>query len=606
MASEILHSWKAVAAYLEKDVRTCSRWARDLGLPIHHVNGDSSRSKVFAYREEIDEWLRARPAGGLATEHRRRTTIRSLLIPGLAAGGTVIAVLAGWLVLRNPGAARAAGPSIAVAPFENLNPEAPNEYLTEGLTTEVANRLAPYGRVRLIPSAAVPDFNRAGKDQEQIRAKLGADYLIKGSLRKTGEAVQMRFEVIRVRDTVRVLNLEFDETMDRISYVIDNVRAKIMETIGFPGAPGPTPTSPRPAAAALDDVLKGRYLLRRLGEGERKDPWTLYHQGRYFSGLPERETNEIAISLFQEAIEADAGFADAYIGLADCYMNFINLAWDSQKTWLDKADALIHNALALDPDNPEGQAALILSLLLRNMVFEEASVQDAVSLAEAGLAKHPQHVRLTSIAGYAYFQRFGETGREEDFARALVCKEKAFWMDMYTIHNQPYAIFLMLNREYERALAVCEAMRTVDPEIGTLSLMAEIYYYQGDFDRCQAILESLSPTARERIYVLMRLAMIAAHRGRAEEAAKCLEKRALLLPSGPRDSHFREEINLASVQMGLGNRAKGLALLRAFFRRNDIGNYRYVYRKYVDIDKNFDAVRDTPEFKSALQGGPPS
>ena len=604
--SDILHSWKAIAAYLEKDVRTCSRWARDLELPVHHVNGDSSRSKVFAYRGEIDEWLRSRPAGGPAAEHRRRTTIRQLFIPGLAAGGTVIAVLAGWLILRNSGAARAAGPSIAVAPFENLNPGAPDEYLTDGLTTEVAARLAPYGRISLIPAAAVPDFTRQGQDPDLVPTRLGADYLLKGALRKTGESVQMRFEVIRIRDSVRVLNLEFDETLDRVSYVIDNVRAKIMEAVGLPAAVDFPMPGARPAAAALDDVLKGRYLLKRLSAGERADPWTLYHQGRHYSGLSLRETNEIAISLFEEAIEADSGFAEAYIGLADCYLNFVNLAWDTQKIWLDKADALIHNALALEPDNPNGQAALINSLLIRNMVFEEPSLFDAVSLAEAGLAKHPRHLRLTSIAGYAYFQRFGETGREEDFTRALACKEKSYWMDMYSLRNMPYAIFLMLNREYDRALAVCETIRTVDPGTDALYMMGEIYYYRGDFDRCQALLEGLSATVQERIYVFMKLAMIAAHRGRAEEAAKYLEKRALLVPPGPRASHFREEINQASVQIALGSRAKGLALLRAFFRRNDIGNYRYVYRKYIDIDPNFADVLDTPEFKSVLQGEAPS
>ncbi len=602
---DIIHSWKGIAAYLEKDIRTCSRWAQYLGLPVHHVNGDSSRSKVFAYREEIDEWLRSRPAGGPAADPRPRATLRRLLIPALAAGGTIAVLLAGWLLSRGPRPALAAGPSIAVAPFENLNPAAPDEYLAEGVTAEVANRLAPYGSVRLIPASAVPDFSKQGQDPELIRTKLGADYLLKGALRKTGEAVQMRFEIIRIRDTVRVLNLEFDETLDRIPYVIDSLRAKISEVLDLPAAAGLLSPGSRPASTALDDVLKGRYLLKRLEAGEQADPWTLYHQGRYYSARSSRETNEIAITLFEEAIEADPGFAEAYLGLADCYMNFVNMGWDEKKMWLDKADALIQNALARSPDNPEGQALRIHALLLRNAFFGEPTAHEAIALAETGLAKYPQHLRLNSIAGYAYFQRFGELGRKEDYARALACKEKSFWMDMYSLHNFPYAYILMLNREYDRALAVCEAMRTVDAETGTLFMMSEIYYYRGDLDRCQAILESSPATIQERIYTLMRLAMVAARRGRADEAAKYLEKRALIV-TGPRAPHYRDEINLASIEIGLGNRAKGLALLRSFFRHDDIANYRHMYRRYVEIDPNFDSVRDTPEFKAAFQGESPT
>lgn len=604
---DILHSWKGIAAYLEKDVRTCARWARDLGLPVHHVNGDSSRSKVFAYRDEIDEWLRTRPAGAPAAEARRRTIVRRLLVPALAIGGTIVVLLAGWLILRGPRQALAAAPSIAVAPLENLNPAAPDEYFAEGITTEVANGLAPYGNVRLIPASAVPDFSKRGQDPKLIRTQLGADYLLMGALRKTGEAVQMRFEVIRIRDTVRVLNLEFDENLDRIPYVIDNLRAKIAEALDLPAtADVAARPGSRPTPEAMDDVLKGRYLLKRLEAGEKADPWTVYHQGRYYSGRSSRDTNEIAISLFEQAIGADPRFAEAYIGLADCYMNFINMGWDEKKIWLDKADALIQNALALAPDNPECQAVHIHALILRNAAFGDPTTHEAFALAETWLKKYPQHLRLNQIAGYAYFQRFGELGRQEDYARALACKEKAFWMDMYSIHNTPYAYFLMLNHEYDRALAVCEAMRSVDVDNGVLFMMSEIHYYRGDLDRCQVILDSIPGTVRERAYILLRLAMIAARRGRADEAARCLEKRALIIPGIRTPSHFRDEINLASIEIGLGNRAKGLALLRSFFRHDDIANYRYMYRRYVDIEPNFDSVRESPEFKAALQGELPS
>jgi len=54
-ARQRLDSWKAIAAYLRRDLATVRRWETDLGLPVYRVGG-TGRS-VFAYAHEIDEWL---------------------------------------------------------------------------------------------------------------------------------------------------------------------------------------------------------------------------------------------------------------------------------------------------------------------------------------------------------------------------------------------------------------------------------------------------------------------------------------------------------------------------------------------------------------------
>jgi hypothetical protein len=54
-ASPRLDGWKAIAAYLGRDERTAQRW-RLRGLPVHQVPG-GKRGTVFAYTQEIDDWL---------------------------------------------------------------------------------------------------------------------------------------------------------------------------------------------------------------------------------------------------------------------------------------------------------------------------------------------------------------------------------------------------------------------------------------------------------------------------------------------------------------------------------------------------------------------
>jgi hypothetical protein len=89
--SRRLDSWKDVAEYLGRDVRTAMRWAKADGLPVRRVAGGRGRS-VFAYTNEIDAWL----AGGAvvstspAPEPRRSP---------VALGGAVVAVLASAMAI---------------------------------------------------------------------------------------------------------------------------------------------------------------------------------------------------------------------------------------------------------------------------------------------------------------------------------------------------------------------------------------------------------------------------------------------------------------------------------------------------------------------------
>ena len=53
-----LSSWKEIAAYLGCDQRTCIRWETKHGLPVHRPGSDQARSHVFAYKDELDRWLK--------------------------------------------------------------------------------------------------------------------------------------------------------------------------------------------------------------------------------------------------------------------------------------------------------------------------------------------------------------------------------------------------------------------------------------------------------------------------------------------------------------------------------------------------------------------
>lgn len=58
--TQILNSWKEIAGYLGRGLRTVQRWERDLALPVRRPRG-KSRSAVLAIRKELDDWVASRP-----------------------------------------------------------------------------------------------------------------------------------------------------------------------------------------------------------------------------------------------------------------------------------------------------------------------------------------------------------------------------------------------------------------------------------------------------------------------------------------------------------------------------------------------------------------
>ncbi len=57
-AAPRLVGWKDIASYLGKADRTVKRWGRERGLPVHRVPG-TTKTSVYAYPEELDQWLQS-------------------------------------------------------------------------------------------------------------------------------------------------------------------------------------------------------------------------------------------------------------------------------------------------------------------------------------------------------------------------------------------------------------------------------------------------------------------------------------------------------------------------------------------------------------------
>lgn len=84
-------SWKEIAAYLKRDVRTIQRWEGSEGMPVHR-HQHLQRNSVYAYQEELDRWWLHR--GEPQPAHRKRWRWKRWAVGILAASGVAIALVA--------------------------------------------------------------------------------------------------------------------------------------------------------------------------------------------------------------------------------------------------------------------------------------------------------------------------------------------------------------------------------------------------------------------------------------------------------------------------------------------------------------------------------
>ena len=138
-----LDSWKEIAAFLGREVRTAQRWEKQEGLPVHRHHHDKLGT-VYAYRSELEGWLKQRqqqPAEqikatapiaadfSIAVAELTESTCPGSPKPGLRSA-VVVAVLALPIIalavayiisvklVRRPNVAP--GVTVAVLPLQNL------------------------------------------------------------------------------------------------------------------------------------------------------------------------------------------------------------------------------------------------------------------------------------------------------------------------------------------------------------------------------------------------------------------------------------------------------------------------------------------------------
>lgn len=542
-----LDSWKSIAAYLKRDVRTAQRWEKNEGLPVRR-HQHNERSTVYAFKSDLDVWLagRTESAGGApeasplivrlfnAHWHSWALTTGIFFFIG--------AVLLFWFSVSRDVVTpltvesfdSGTPPLVAVLPFSSLGTPAESDYVTEGLTEEIITQLGKLDGIHVISRTNARRVKRLGKTLQEIASELGATAVLEGSVLRGNDQLRINCRLYDAATGHPLWAREYRSDVDRVFDL------------------------PRQVAKSLAEALHADLTLeevRRLERDRTEDgkAFMLYLKGR--SCWKRRTPEDLlrAKAYFEKALELDGNFSPAYVGLADTYRFLYLYAGYPAAESLEKAKEAALQAVKLEPRLAE--AHLSLAVVLENeWKWEEAEAEFRRALEikpNDALARHWFATFLT------------RRGRLEE---ALNQIRQAYWIDYLSVPiNTNYAWILHLLGRTDEALTRLGTVTEIDPDYCLAH--SRLGLILAELGRFEAARHHIEESIRIRGVVDKHLlGYLFSRSGNREEALEIRRELLRLLQDGkvgPAD--------LAVVDLSLGDTEQALDWLQQAFEEHDLG-----------------------------------
>jgi TolB-like protein/Tfp pilus assembly protein PilF len=500
-AGDRLDSWKEIAAYLGREVRTVQGWEKTEALPVHR-HQHARQGSVYAFKSELDAWREVRrgtpEAPPLAAVEdpappapRKRPGGRAIAA-GLCAIVVLGLVTVLWTKVRSKQEA-GVPTSVAVLPFLDLSPQKDQEYFSDGLAEEIIDALTRVPNLRVVARTSAFAFKGKAVDIREIGRQLNVGAVLEGSVRKSGDQLRITAQLARVADGYHF----WSRTYDRPLRDVFAVQREISESIA-----GQLRAGEAPRREQVHDM----------------EAYRLFQEGRYFFNKFEPpESNRKAIERYRRAIARDPTYAQAYAGLADAYSYLAETFAAAPKEIMPKAREAAEKAVALDDSSSEAHTSLGIIKL------------DYDRDVDGAQREFVRAIQLTPGSGYAHHWYAHSLEAQNRLDEAMKEMRAALALDPLSLPiNWDVASELLCARQPDAALQQLHKAGELFPGNPILAfLQLEAYHQKGDRESARRVLASLKAGPAEIDKDPMLLAMFgvqAAIDGRAGESRRFLEK----------------------------------------------------------------------------------
>jgi TolB-like protein/Tfp pilus assembly protein PilF/predicted Ser/Thr protein kinase len=386
----------------------------------------------------------------------QKTSIRKYWVAAVAVLFVVTAAVGIWYWRGKP--SRSQIDSIAVIPFANVGGNAGIDLLTDGLTESIISSLAHVPQLKVKSRNSVFRYKGKDVDVQKLGTELTVDALLTGRVVQHGDSVQVSAELTNVQDNTEI----WGEQYDRKATDIISLQQQIAGDI----------------ADKLRSKLSGDEKQQVTKQGtQNAEAYQLYVKGRYYWNKRTNADINAAISYFNQAIDKDPNYAQAYAGLADAYSVLSAYGSDPNEV-IPKSTLVAEKALELDPALARPHAVLAATEMEYTLNFSkgEAEYRKALELDPSDATCHQWLSEdLSNLGG-----RVEESIEEAKRARQL---DPLSPIMSYSLGQAYFS-----DHQFEKAIETFEKMIVEEPNFGRAHTGLAVAYW-GSHQYAKAIQE---------------------------------------------------------------------------------------------------------------------
>ena len=506
--------------------------------------------------EELD---RQHPAGNLTTP-KHLLPSRAWKMWAFVMALLLIAFVAIWKV-RSWNRPSSDIRSLAVLPLESLSGDASQDYFADGMTDELITDLGQISALRVISRTSVMAYKRARKPLPQIARELNVDAVVEGTVLRSGDQVRITAQLVEASADKQLWSQSYEGELRDTLALQNKVARTIADEIRIN-------LSPREQAA-----------LRNV-KVVNPEAYESYLKGRYFWNKRTADGLKVALAYFDQAIEEDPKYAEAYSGLADSYalLGDWQYAVMTPKEALPKAKAAAIKALELDNALGEAHNSLAFCLDGFDWDFDSAGTEfrRAIELNPGYATAHHWYAWHLSLLG-----RYDE---------AILEMRRAKNSDpLSLIISSDLAELLVLAHSYDESIVESRKTIEMDPNFALAhNQMGQAYLAKQMHDEAVAEMQKAVQLSGGSPTLVANLARAYSASGRRNEAVKLLND--LKQSSNRSYSHASE---IAVVYAALGDKDEAMNWLEK--------GYEERFNPGVLLRPGFDPLRSDARFKDLLR-----
>lgn len=406
--------------------------------------------------------------------------------------------------------------SIAVLPFANRSGLPDLDYLAEGLAESLINTLTTIDGLRVAPRASAARYGEG--DLHDVRRALNVRAALTGRIRAAGDTVRLQVELIDLAKDAQVWGRQFQSALSGIFALEEELSREVVGALRFR------------INGETDRQLRKRYT-------ESTRAYQLYLKGRHHWNRRTADGIERAVFFFESAIDADAAYAPAYSGLADCRIALASRDLYPPLQLMPKAEEAARRALELDPELAEAHASMGAIHEVFHGDWDRAQEEYVTALR-----LHPGYVtaRIWYALALAHRARFAEA-----LAQMAIAAESD---PLSFMINANVAVVHYLARDYDAAEDYAHRALEINPHHEPAHFTLGLAQQQrGRFAEAAVELEKALTISRGEPHVIAALGALAAQQGNVKEARARLDALAAL--SLTRDV---SAVHFATIHVALG------------------------------------------------------